>query len=266
MPYLFNHLESIETTLRQLPSALITDVDGTISQTAPTPEEAEVSPQCRHYLSLLCHRLFLVAAISGRPVTEVKEMVKVKRMVYIGNHGMEWWSGGRLKYVRGARKHQAVINRVLEELTPFLSQTGICTENKGITATIHYRLSPDPEAFRQKLVTALKKSPQTKYLRILPGKMSINILPLIAVNKGTAVTKLIGNYDLKGGTYLGDDITDIDAFRAIHAASESRGFHGFAIGITGPEMPEKLSAEADFTMNGINDVGHFLRWLTEITL
>ena len=252
--------------MRQLPSALITDVDGTISQTAPTPEEAGVSPECRHYLSLLCQRLSLVAAISGRPATEVKDMVKVKGMVYIGNHGMEWYTGNRLKFARGARKYQAVINRLLEELTPFLSQTGILIENKGITAAIHYRLSPDPEAFRQKLVTALEKLPQTRCLRILPGKMSINILPLIAVNKGTAVTELIGNYNLKGGIYMGDDITDIDAFRAMHTASELRAFQGFAIGITGPEMPEDMMAEADFTLNSVNDVEQFLRWLTEITL
>jgi trehalose-phosphatase len=85
----------------------------------------------------------------------------------------------------------------------------------------------------------------------------------VAVNKGTAVLELIQEYSLQGGIYLGDEITDIDAFRAIHTACRDLDFQGFAVGITSQEMPEKLVAEADFTLSGVNDVERFLKWLSQ---
>ena len=68
---------------------------------------------------------------------------------------------------------------------------------------------------------------------------------------------------MRGGIYLGDDLTDVDAFKAMHAASHDLDFQGFAIGITSPEMPEKLVSEADFTLNGVSDVEDFLRWMSQ---
>ena len=85
----------------------------------------------------------------------------------------------------------------------------------------------------------------------------------MGVNKGTAVLQLIKEYNLQGGIYLGDDFTDIDAFRAIRAASRDSNFQGFAIGITSREMPARLLSEADFTLNGITDVERFLEWLSQ---
>ena len=68
--------------------------------------------------------------------------------------------------------------------------------------------------------------------------------------------------DIDRDVYLGDDLTDVDAFRAIHAACHDSDFQGFAIGITSQEMPEKLTEEADFTLDGVNDVERFLKWVS----
>jgi trehalose 6-phosphate phosphatase len=244
----------------------MTDVDGTISETAPTPQQAVVSPLCRQYLYTLSQRLDLVAAISGRPATEVKDMIKIDSMVYIGNHGLERWADGNLELARDVTTYPEIIKAVTEELTRLLSIEGIMIENKGATATIHYRLCPEPETARRYILAALENSIQAKSLRILPGRMSINLLPPVEASKGTAVSSLIQGYNLRGGIYLGDDFTDIDAFRAIHAASRDSDFHGFAIGITSQEMPERLLAEIDFTLNGIGDVERFLEWLSRTAL
>ena len=96
--------------------------------------------------------------------------------------------------------------------------------------------------------------------------MAIDLLPPVEVNKGTATLDLIQEYNLQGGIYLGDDLTDVDAFKAIHAASHDLDFQGFAIGIISQEMPEKLVAEADFTLNGVSDVEGFLRWMSQDAL
>ncbi len=263
MSYLFNHLDLIEKALRRSPFGFITDVDGTISETAPTPQEAVVSPVCRQYLSTLCNQLALVAAISGRPAIEAKNMIKIDRMVYIGNHGLERWTEGHSELTKDVKVYSKVIKAVIEELTPLLSIKGIRIENKGISATIHYRLCPHQELAKRDILLALENSTRAKSLQITPGKMSINLLPPVAVNKGTAVLELIQEYSLQGGIYLGDETTDIDAFRAIHTACRDLDFQGFAVGITSREMPEKLVAEADFTLSGVNDVERFLKWLSQ---
>lgn len=263
MPHVFDHLELVREALRLSPFGLITDVDGTISKTAPTPEQAKVSPLCRQYLSILCNHLALVAAISGRPAVEVKNMIDIDGMVYIGNHGMERWEEGHSEYTKEAQDYPEIIKAIIKELSPLLSIEGVSIEDKGITATIHYRLCPEPESAKKQILTMIENLPQTKKLRIAQGRMAIDLLPPIEVSKGTATLSLIQEYNLKGGIYLGDDLTDIDAFRAIHTASRDLDFHGFAIGIISKEMPDRLVAEADFTLNGVSDVEHFLNWMSQ---
>ena len=80
---IFSHLDAVEELVARSPFGLITDVDGTISEIAPSPREARVSPACREYLTVLTGELELIAAISGRPVLEVREMVGIEGMVYM---------------------------------------------------------------------------------------------------------------------------------------------------------------------------------------
>jgi len=265
VPYVFDHLDVIKEALKRSPFGLITDIDGTISQTAPTPQEAKVSPLCHQYLTALCNHLALVAAISGRPAVEAKNMINIDGMVYIGNHGLERWSEGHSEFTKDAQDYSRVIKAAIEELTPLLSTKGISIDNKRVTATIHYRLCPDHQSARQDILAAIEDSRHTKSLRVMQeSKYAINLLPPVRGDKGTATLDLIQEYNLQGGAYLGDDSTDIDAFRAIHTACHDLDFQGFAIGVISQEMPEKLTEEADFTLNGVDDVERFLKWLSQI--
>ena len=262
MPYVFEHLELVEEVLRQSPFGLITDVDGTISQTAPTPQQAVVSRLCRHYLSILSRHLALVAAISGRPVTQVKDIIGINGVVYIGSHGLEPWAEGRPQFTDEAEDSAKTIKAVIAQLST-LAGEGIWIEDKGASASVHYRLHPEPESARRAILAALQNLPEAKKLRIIEERKAIGLLPPRA-NKGTATLDLIQRYDLHGGIYLGDDATDIDAFAAVRTASRELGFHGLAIGIISQEMPENLVAEADFTLNGVEDVERFLGWMSQI--
>jgi len=264
--YVFNHLDLIQEALNRSPFGLITDVDGTISQTAPTPQQAKISPLCHYYLSNLCNHLALVATISGRPAIETKNMIKIDGMVYIGNHGLERWTEGHSELQKDAQDYSRLIKTVIKELTPMLSIEGISIENKGVTATIHYRLCGEPQLAEIEILNAVEALSQAGRLRIIRGRMAVDLLPPVEVNKGTATLDLIQEYNLQGGIYLGDDLTDVDAFKAIHAASHDLDFRGFAIGIISQEMPEELVAEADFTLNGVSDVEGFLRWMSQDAL
>ncbi len=263
MPYIFDHLDVIKEALRRSSFGLITDVDGTISQTAPTPQQAEVSPLCRQYLSALCKQLALVAAISGRPAAEAKNMINIDEMVCIGNHGLERCSESHSEFTKDVQDYFKVIEAAIEELTPLLSMKGISIDNKRVTATIHYRLCRDPLSAERNILAAIENSPHARGLRTIQGRMAIDLIPPVNVNKGTATLDLIQEHNLQGGVYLGDDLTDIDAFRAIHTACHDLDFKGFAIGVISQEMPAKLAEEADFTLNGVDDVERFLKWLSQ---
>src|SRR5215212_7850574 len=75
--------------LRQTPSAVVTDIDGTISAIAPTPAEAMVDPGAKAALALLADRLAAVAVVSGRAPQDGVAMVGLPELTYVGNNGLE---------------------------------------------------------------------------------------------------------------------------------------------------------------------------------
>lgn len=259
----FSQLDLIRQIIKIPRFGLFSDVDGSISRTVPTPEQAVVSQNCRHFLLTLCQKLILVAVISGRPASKIKEMIGIEDIIYIGNHGLEQLVKGEYKLAPDAEGYPKIIKATLKELEPLLSGEGVTIEDKGVTASIHYRLCQEPESAKREIIKAINSLPQAKGLRIMEGKKVINLLPDIEVNKGTATLELIKKYQLEGGIYLGDDETDIDAFKAIHKAQSDFNFQGLAIGILSDEMPQDLSKEADLTLNGVDGVERFLSWISE---
>ena len=146
MRNLFNYYDAVTEVLSLRPFGLFTDVDGTISEIAPSPGQARVSPGCRESLAALAGRLDLVAAVSGRTAGEAREMVGVDDVIYIGNHGYERWVGGRVQLMPGVEPYMDLIRTVLEELEKRIAIEGVIFENKGPTASIHYRRCRDQEA------------------------------------------------------------------------------------------------------------------------
>jgi trehalose 6-phosphate phosphatase len=255
---IFDHLDAVKELLARSPFGLITDIDGTISEIATSPQEARVSPAFREHLAVLTGKLELVAAISGRPVLEVREMVGIEGMVYIGNHGLERWQNGMVEFADGVQGYPAKVVAVKEELGNLLAIEGLNYENKGVALAIHYRLCPDRERARQKILEILKTSVLANQFRTLEGKMVVELRPPMGVNKGTAVKDLVEKYQLRGGIFMGDDTGDIDAFRVMH----QKGFSSLCV--TADETPDDVSREADFSVNGVSDVARFLKWFAGV--
>jgi len=257
VPYLFEHLDTVRETLGCYPFGLITDIDGTISEIAPSPVEARVSASCREQLAALTARLALVAAISGRPAAEARDMVGVDGIVYIGNHGLERWQDGEVHFVEEVGTYPAKAAALRDELASALSVEGIALENKTVGLSIHYRRSPAPERARQAILEALAASPAAKDFKVAEGKMVVELRPRVQADKGAAVASLVEDFGLRGGVYLGDDVTDVDAFSAMHR----QGLTGLGVAVVGAETPTAVQKGADFTLNGVPDVERFLEWL-----
>jgi len=260
MPPLFDHLDSVERLLPLSPLGLITDIDGTISRTARTPSEAQISPMCRNYLALLAKYLKLVAAISGRPISQMRHMIGLDEIVYVGNHGFERWVKGESTICDEAGRYPALIEATLEYLKPLLPIEGIFLEYKGATASIHYRLCQDQAGTRERILTALATYPEAKDLIVRQGRRTIEILPPVEVNKGSGIRALIREYHLRSAIYMGDDLTDLDAFRAIHE-SIAPDFNGIGLAVLSKETAPEVEEGADFTFNSVDEVERFIEWL-----
>lgn len=259
MPYLLDHLDEVAAALNAPPFGLITDIDGTISEIAGSPQEASVSPVCREQLAILTMRLPLVAAISGRPVLDAKRMVGIEEMVYVGNHGLEQWRDGAVRLAQAIEGYPAKVANAITELSTALELRGLLLEDKTVGLAIHYRRCPDPRAAKRRILAVVAASPIAGDFVVREGKMVIELRPPIEVDKGAAVKGLVNAYGLRSGVYLGDDASDVDAFHAMRLP----GFNGLAVGVIGGETPPGLAEEADFTLNGVRDVERFLVWLAE---
>ena len=91
--------------------------------------------------------------------------------------------------------------------------------------------------------------------------MVLEIGPGAGVNKGTAVDRLAREFGLMGAIFLGDDVTDCDAFDAVHRLIGERDLEGAAVAVVDEETPEAVLRKADYCLSGSEEVEEFLRWM-----
>ena len=128
------------------------------------------------------------------------------------------------------------IHRLARELVPVAARPGAWVEDKGATLSIHYREAPDPDAAAAALEReAVPDGRERPAWSPRFGRMTLEVLPPIPVDKGSAVRRLLLHRHIATSLYAGDDTTDIDAFarrrrrgrRAVarDAARPGRGGH-----------------------------------------
>lgn len=243
---------------------LITDMDGTISHVAETPEAAVVTPRNRQLLGTMVLMLPLVAAISGRSARDLQARIAIPGMIYIGNHGLERWQDGGRVLNENVRQYRKALAATLDKLRPHLT-IGMWIEDKYATASIHYRLTPKPEQSADELALLVYEVAQEHGLMVTQGARLFEIRPPIVSNKGTALEDLVQEYQLDGLIYLGDDMTDIEAMEKGRKLRDLDICRVINIGVRAKndesDEAQNLRAMADLMVNNVNDVESFLGWL-----
>jgi len=260
--------------LNARPSALVSDLDGTLSPIVPTPEKASVLPGCQRALERLRDRLDLVAVISGRPGSEAKRLLGVDGVVYLGNHGLDPWIGlerpaGPPACLPDRQAGQAGtasrgLRQAVEELKEALAgQRGLRFEDKGATISIHYRSAPDPEAVRPLVLAAAGQAAARHDLAVGEGKKVVELGPSHWAGKGAALEELAHGCGLRGLVYLGDDHPDLHAFETLAELRQREGLLTLSVGVAGPEAPSELADRADVVLAGPQQVEVLLQDLVE---
>ncbi|MCA9860808.1 MAG: trehalose-phosphatase [Thermomicrobiales bacterium] len=241
--------------LRNQPSGLFTDIDGTISQVARIPSEAVVSASPRTSLRAISEAVSIVGAITGRGASDAAGMLELDGLMIVGNHGYELLLGSERTIhpsALGSRASVAtcteLIQRVVDE-TPQLA--GVVVENKDLSASVHFRLVEDQGRTVELLRMLVAAVAELHALNVTDGKLVFEIRPKATVNKGTAINDIAVERELAGVVYLGDDVTDVDAFRALNTLALT-GAATLSVGIVSPETHAVVRETADILVDGVD--------------
>jgi len=220
----FEHLDGIKNQLARKDVFIFLDYDGTLTPIVATPDLAVLSLEMKGVVENLCAH-YKVSVVSGRATDDVRSKVQIDGIFYAGSHGFEIVSpDGDVNINEQAQTIRHVIDEVHEKLSDQLREVeGALVEHVKYTISVHYRLVSDEDApkVKEAVENILKKYPN---LRKTSGKKVFELRPDIDWHKGKAVEWILTvlGYDAQKhvAIYIGDDVTDEDAFGVL----EDKGF------------------------------------------
>ncbi len=245
-------------------AAILLDIDGTLSPIVDQPDEASVSEATRQLLIRISRRYGMVACVSGRRASEARAMVSIGAISYLGSHGAELLRAGWTTPVLDPRLRDWA--RQIHDFgrrvdTPDLRRHRIRVEDKGAIVAFHWRLAADQDAARAAL-EAVATQAESEGLRTHWGRKVLEVRPPVQIDKGAGITSLLQDTDVTGGLYVGDDVTDLDAFRALKTlAGEGKLAHAVRVGVRSEEGPAEIVSEADIVVEGTEGVRELLSLL-----
>jgi trehalose 6-phosphate phosphatase len=234
-------------------SAVLCDVDGTLAPIVPRPSDAAVPEATRAVLRELAEVYGIVACISGRRAVEARRIVGLTGVTYIGNHGFEVLDPGNEEPRVDPRvsREAGQVHELVDSLDPaWLEASGFRVEDKGPIQTLHWRGASD-EAAAEDEARSLATQAEKRGVRPRWGRKVLELRPATEIDKGSAMTGLLLERDAAKALYGGDDVTDLDAFRALRAMqSEGTLEHAVCVGVTSDEEPAELRDLSDVLVAG----------------
>lgn len=224
---LLQHLEEIAERASRAPAvALISDYDGTLTPIVSQPDLAILADSTRDLLRELAglERMH-VAIVSGRSIEDIESKIGLE-VSYAGNHGLEIECMQSRFREPTAAKNAPLLQAIVASLHKHLDRMeGVVLENKGLSASIHYRKThPENEPVIRLLAEQTLRSYDGQFV-LREGKKVFEIRPSGIWNKGTAALWILDR--LPRGALpvcLGDDTTDEDMFTALsHGVTISVG-------------------------------------------
>ncbi len=238
------------------------DYDGTLTPIVARPELAVLSQKMRAIVDSLAGRC-TVAIISGRDRLDVQKLVSLENLFFAGSHGFDIAGpGGKSIQHEMGGDWADLLSQVRTRLAKDLERIkGLLIEPKKMSIAVHYRLVTDDQA-RQRIKHAVDQVlADHPKLRMTPGKMVWDIQPRIDWDKGKAVFWLLKALHLDSPEfvpiYLGDDVTDEDAFKAL----KGRGIGIFVGSIESSGETGERATAADYVLRDPDEVGTFLETL-----
>lgn len=199
---------------------LISDYDGTLAPFSKRRDEALVKPDTRRLLSSIIETDTRLVILTGRPSKEAAGLLSLPVEIW-GCHGMErLMPDGRFSKADVPVEAAAKIDNLRFLLEEFPNSA---VESKASGVAVHWRDEPKIFAMYRKISKKIVRYAREAELKTLRFKGGVEfVMPYFS--KGTALKKICDTYPASSPVcYMGDDITDEDAFREIRKIICARG-------------------------------------------
>jgi trehalose 6-phosphate phosphatase len=242
-------------------SAVLLDVDGTLAPIVRHAADAAVPETTRLRLIEIAKRYGVTACVTGRRATDARQVVSIGSIAYIGNHGGEVLRPGAAQpevdpeledWTRRVRQF------VESADTPELTRLRVRIEDKAAIAAFHWRGAPD-EAAAESAVHDIAGRAEAEGLRVHWGRKVVEIRPPVPFDKGIGVRALLRGTDVRAALYVGDDATDLDAFRSLTEMTQAGELAAAVrVGVGSDEGPPEIGEQADAMVDGPEGVQRLL--------
>ena len=257
LPHALESFAEMEERLSGRRAAVFLDYDGTLTPIVSRPEDALLAGEMRDAVLGLAAQC-TVAVVSGRGLEDLRELVGIEDIYYAGSHGFE------MAGPHGFRRENEEAGRFLPDFDraqdllerELAAVPGSQVERKRFTIAIHYRNVADGDLSRVEEAVASAHLAFPGFRRT-EGKKVYELQPDIDWDKGRAVEWFVESLDIPEPQpvpiYVGDDVTDEDAFEALKAR-----------GVTVVVGEERRRTRAQYRLRDTGEVRDFLLRLTAL--
>jgi trehalose 6-phosphate phosphatase len=245
-------------------SAVLLDIDGTLAPIVRHAADAHVPEATRSLLIEIARRYQVVGCVSGRRASTARQIVAIGTIAYVGNHG------GELLRPRATSPEvdpelaawTARVREFAERVyTSEHQRLRVRSEDKESIAAFHWRGAPDEQA-AEKAVREIAEQAEEEGFAVHWGRKVLEVRPPVVLDKGLGIAMLLRGGELDAAVYVGDDTTDLDAFRGLRALVESGALaSAVCVAVSSDEAPPGLAQEADLTVEGPAGVRELLEAL-----
>jgi trehalose 6-phosphate phosphatase len=230
-------------------AAVLFDIDGTLAPIVRHASDAHIPEDTRRQLIAIAKRYGIVGCVTGRPALVARQMVGIGSIAYVGNHGIESLPPGAAEVVldrRVASHAKRVHEFALAVDTAEVQRLRVRLEDKGPIVAFHWRGAPDEQA-AESAVEQIEHDAQAAGLVTHRGRKVLEVRPPVPIDKGRGIALLLRKRRPANGLYVGDDVTDIDAFRGLR---ESVSGSAVCVAVGSEEASDELLADADLVVAG----------------
>jgi trehalose 6-phosphate phosphatase len=234
-------------------SAVLLDIDGTLAPIVRHAADAHVPEATRTLLIEIARRYRVVGCVSGRRAATARQIVAIGTIAYVGNHG------GELLRPRATRPEvdpsfadwsARVRAFAARAYTPEHQRLRVRNEDKDAIAAFHWRGAPDEE-LAAAAVREIARRAEEEGFAVHWGRKVLEVRPPVSFDKGLGIAALLRGAPVDAALYVGDDTTDLDAFRGLRDLVQSGSLaSAVCVAVSSDEAPPELAEEADLTVDG----------------
>ena len=145
--------------------------------------------------------------------------------------------------------------------TAELQRIRVRSEDKDTIAAFHWRGAPDEDS-AERAVREIAARAEHEGFAVHWGRKVLEVRPPVVLDKGLGIATLLRGGDTAAAVYVGDDTTDLDAFRGLRSQVESGALaSALCVAVSSDEAPPDLAKEADLTVDGPGGVRELLEAL-----